>query len=233
MKVFGIGDLHLSGSPDVDKPMDIFGPEWTDHREKLKQNWTRTVSDEDAVLVPGDLSWAMDLDEAEPDLRFLDSLPGTKFFIRGNHDYWFSSPTKVRKRLGDSIRLIRFDAQVFGRVGICGVRGWPWPGLREYDEEEDRKHWRRARLRLQMSLDALAELDWDTAVCMFHYPPLTNHATSELCSMIRGVGITQCIYGHVHGEAAADAFEGDRGGVYYRCVSADRVDFTPVLVTEC
>lgn len=232
MTVFAIGDLHLSGSEDVDKPMDVFGSEWTGHREKIERNWTQTVSSDDAVLVCGDLSWAMTLEEAAPDLDFLDSLPGTKYIIRGNHDYWYSGPSKVRKATGDSIRLVRFDAHVFGRVGICGVRAWPWPGLDDYSEQDDAKHWRRAKLRLEMSLDALAELEWDEAVAMFHYPPITRDEASELCDMIREAGVDYCIYGHLHADAIPRAFEGEHDGVHYRCVSADAVDFTPVPIVE-
>ena len=230
MKVFAIGDLHLSGA--VDKPMDIFGPAWQRHPEKLERNWNETVSDEDMVLLCGDLSWANTLKEAEPDLQLIDSLPGTKFFIRGNHDYWFDSPSKVRRAVGDSMRLVRFDAHVLGGVGVCGIRAWPWPGLSEYDEERDEKHRRRARLRLEMSLDKLAELDWDVAVAMFHYPPVTPTESSELCEMIQEAGVEHCVYGHLHAEALESAFEGARDGVEYRCVSADHVDFTPALILE-
>jgi len=232
MRVYAIGDLHLSGAEEVDKPMGVFGSEWEGHRDKIEQRWKDTVSPGDAVLVCGDLSWAMTLEEAAPDLQFLDDLPGTKYIIRGNHDYWYSGPSKVRKATGDSIRLVRFDAHTFGRVGICGVRAWPWPGLDDYTETDDAKHWRRAKLRLEMSLESLAELQWEEAVAMFHYPPITQEAASELCDMIRDAGVRHCIYGHLHADAVDRAFEGDHDGVHYRCVSADAVDFTPVPVVE-
>ena len=121
MKVFAIGDLHLSGS--VDKPMDVFGPEWKDHGRKIEANWQGAVSSGDLVLLPGDLSWAMTLEQALPDLQFIDALPGTKLFIKGNHDYWFSGPAKVRSALGRSVDLLRNDARAFDGVGVCGVRG--------------------------------------------------------------------------------------------------------------
>ena len=232
MRIYAIGDLHLSGSEDVDKPMDVFGEQWSGHRERLERRWRETVDHQDAVLVCGDLSWAMTLEEAAPDLEFLDALPGTKYLIRGNHDYWYSGPSKVRRATGGSIRLVRFDAHVFGRAGICGVRAWPWPGMEEYDEEDDAKNWRRAKMRLEMSLDALAELEWDEAVAMFHYPPILPGQTSELCGMIKEAGVTHCVYGHLHDEAIENAFEGAHDGVEYRCVSADAVDFTPIPVLE-
>jgi hypothetical protein len=231
MKVFAIGDLHLSASGE--KPMDIFGPEWEDHDEKIARNWREVVAAEDIVLLPGDLSWAMQLEDALPDLQFIDALPGTKYFIRGNHDYWYSSPSKVRAAIGPSMKLIRFDAKVHGGLGICGVRAWPWPGMSEYDPEDDEKHWRRALQRFQLSLDSLAERDWDEAIAMFHYPPLDLDHSSELCQMVRQAGISRVVYGHVHGEAIQNVFDGQRDGIEYRCVSADKVDFTPALICEC
>jgi len=164
MRVFAIGDLHLSSC--TEKPMDVFGPRWADHAARIERNWRRVVRSEDLVLLPGDLSWAMRLEEALPDLALIESLPGTKFFIRGNHDYWLSSPAKVRAALGPSMHLVRFDAHVFSGVGICGVRGWPWPGHPEYDPREDERHWLRAVARLRLSLDALSSLDWACAVAM-------------------------------------------------------------------
>jgi len=212
--------------------MDIFGPAWENHAEKLARNWNQTVREDDMVLVCGDLSWANTLDEAAPDLEFIESLPGTKFFIRGNHDYWFSSPSKVRKATGDSMKLVRFDAHTFRGVGVCGIRAWPWPGLPEYDEEKDEKHWRRAQIRLSLSLDELAKLEWNVAIAMFHYPPVTREASSELCNMIREAGVSHCVYGHLHADALDTAFEGERDGVQYHCVSADHVDFTPALILK-
>jgi len=230
MKVFGIGDLHLSSSGK--KPMGVFGPDWDNHQTKLQRNWRRAVAEDDLVLICGDLSWAMKLEEARADLDLIDSLPGVKYFIRGNHDYWYSSPGKVRAALGGTMRLIRFDAAVHNGVGICGVRGWRPPWHPQYREEEDAGHWQRSMLRLRMSLDALAELDWDVAVAMFHHPPRSESEGSALSRMIQAAGVRHCIYGHLHGDEAARAFEGVRGGVNYRCVSADRIGFAPRLLFE-
>jgi len=230
MKVFAIGDLHLSSSGE--KPMDVFGPAWADHARKLEENWRLAVTEEDLVLLPGDLSWAMRLHDAVPDLQFIESLPGTKFFISGNHDYWFSGPAKVRAVLGPSTRLIRFDAAVHRGVGICGVRGWVWPGHPDYKPERDERHWQRAIARLELSVKALSRLTWEVAAAMFHFPPLDAGRTTELCNMIRDAGVRCAVYAHIHGEAAAAAFEGERDGVLYRCVSADRLGFKPLLLFE-
>ncbi len=228
MNVFAIGDLHLSATGE--KPMDVFGPQWAGHREKIVGNWRATVGEDDVVLLPGDLSWAMRLEDARADLDFIAALPGEKYFIRGNHDYWFSGPAKVREVLGPSLHLIRFDAAAPGGVGVCGVRAWPWPGHPEYDAETDQKHWRRAVARLELSLTALARLEWDTAVAMFHYPPRGEGEGTELTEMIREAGVRHCVYGHLHGADAEAALEGEVDGVLYRCVSADRVGFVPARV---
>ncbi len=230
MKVFGLGDLHLLASGE--KPMDVFGPEWEGHREKLERNWRQAVGPEDLVLLCGDLSWAMRLEEARPDLDLIDSLPGVKYFIRGNHDFWLSRPARARDAVGPSMHLIRFDAAVHRGVGICGVRGWLWPGHPQYGPQQDDKHWRRAVLRLGLSLRALRSLEWEVAVAMCHFPPLAACRRSEFCDMIRDAGVRYCIYGHVHGQDAAEATEGEVDGVVYRCVSADHVSFTPAVLFE-
>jgi len=228
MNIFALADVHLSDA--VDKPMGVFGPQWEGHRDRIEKNWHAVVSAEDVVLLAGDLSWAMTLEGALPDLAFIDSLPGSKFFIKGNHDYWCGRPGRVKRALGDSMSLVRFDAHVRSGVGICGVRGWPWPGHPEYNPEKDEKHWRRALVRLRMSLEALAGLEWQVAVAMLHYPPRGPAGTTEMCEMIRDAGVRYCVYGHLHGNSLRDAFEGECEGVTYRCASADHVDFTPVLL---
>jgi predicted phosphohydrolase len=228
MRVFAIGDLHLSATGE--KPMDVFGPAWADHQSQIDAAWRGTVAADDLVLLCGDLSWAMRLPEARDDLAFIESLPGTKYFIQGNHDYWFSAPSKVRAALGPSTHLIRFDAAVYGGVGICGVRGWIAPGHPDYDPGQDERHWQRAAARFRLSLDALAMLEWEMAVAMFHYPPRGAEGDTELSAMIAQAGVGWCVYGHLHGEDAGRALEGEAGGVVYRCVSADHVGFRPLFL---
>ncbi|NLW51024.1 MAG: hypothetical protein GXY85_09335 [Candidatus Brocadiaceae bacterium] len=230
MRVFGLSDLHLSA--DGRKPMDVFGPQWSDHRGRIEENWRRTVAPEDLVLLSGDLSWAMRLPEARPDLDFIESLPGAKYFIRGNHDYWISSPGRVRAALGPTTHMIRFDAAVHAGVGLCGVRGWQAPGHPDYEPERDERLWRRELTRLAMSLEALQALDWAVAVAMVHYPPLDAASETEMVPMLRRAGVRHCVYGHLHGDALRDAYEGERDGVVFRCTSADHVGFGPVLVCE-
>ncbi len=230
MRVFAISDLHLGA--DVDKPMDVFGPDWEGHSEKITASWRESVTEDDLVLLPGDLSWAMRTEEAVADLDLIAALPGHKVFIRGNHDYWFTSPLKVRRLLGESVEALRFDACVYGDVGICGVRGWPWPGYGEYDEESDRRHYLKELNRLRLSLEALVKLRWRTACALIHYPPLTPSGRSEFCSMIRRAGVEWVVYGHLHGPASGQVAEGVVDGVHYACVSADYIGFRPKLLFE-
>jgi hypothetical protein len=227
--VYAIGDLHLGQA--VDKPMDVFGPEWENHAERIRENWTRTVQPHDVVLLAGDLSWAMDLAEARPDLAFIDRLPGHKYFLRGNHDYWCSSPGKVRAAIGPSVQLVRFDAAVHRGLGICGVRGWTMPGHPEFDPEEDTRYWERERARLDLSLDALARQEHRCAIAMFHYPPRGADGETLLSEPLAQAGVSWCVYGHLHGQDAhLRAYEGEQGGVRYFCVSADYIDFTPRFI---
>jgi hypothetical protein len=230
MKVFGIGDLHLSSSGE--KPMDVFGPEWADHDRKIAANWSEAVAPDDLVLICGDLSWAMRLAEAQADLALIDSLPGVKYFIRGNHDYWCTGVAPVCRALGPTMHYLRNDAAVHGGVGICGERGWLTPGHPDFDPHEDARHWQRAVIRLGLSLQALGRLQWRVAVAMCHYPPRTASAGTELSDLLAPAGVRHCIYGHLHGADSAGAFEGEAGGVLYRCVSADRIGFRPALLLE-
>ena len=153
MKVYAIGDLHLSSSGE--KPMDVFGPEWAGHDQKIAANWRALVAPDDLVLICGDLSWAMRLPEALADLALIDSLPGVKYFIRGNHDYWCAGAAPVRRAVGPSMHYVRNDAAVYRGVGICGERGWTAPGHPDFDPAEDARHWQRAAIRLGLSLEAL------------------------------------------------------------------------------
>ena len=227
MRVFSISDLHLSASGE--KPMDVFGPEWAGHQEKIAANWRRLVTPDDLVLLCGDLSWAMYLEDARPDLDFIESLPGEKYFVRGNHDYWYAAPGKVRAVLGPTLHTMRFDAYAVNGVGVCGVRGWPAPGSVGFDPEKDVRYWDRELARLRMSLDALAALDWDVAVAMFHHPPAADGEGSAMTRMIAEAGVSHCVYGHIHATTAG-LLPPEVDGVSCQCTSADLVAFTPTLV---
>jgi predicted phosphohydrolase len=228
MNVLAIADLHLGHA--VDKPMDVFGPAWQDHAERIAAAWRDAVGSDDLVLMPGDLSWALKLEEAVPDLELIHSLPGRKFFVQGNHDYWCSQPGKVRRRLPPSLRLLRADAAACGPVAVCGTRGWIRPDAEEFDPDRDLRLWRRGLARLELSIRALNDLPATVRVAIVHFPPCAPGTPNELTRMLAEAGVRLCLYGHLHGDALDGAFEGDLDGVTYRCVSADHVGFRPALV---
>lgn len=242
MAIYALGDTHLGFA--VNKPMDIFGPLWKSHPARLFQNWEATVAPDDIVLVPGDISWGMTLPEAEVDLRELDTLPGRKLMIQGNHDYWWESLKKMRGLGLQTIEFIQNDAillpagsipGVEGPVAVCGTRGWITPGDRTWNEdvEHNTKIYSREAGRLKLSLEAGRKLGASAYIAMLHYPPVAeDHQPTEFTQVLESFGGVQlCVYGHLHGvNAHLRAFHEVRDGVRYRLVSCDSIDFTPVPV---
>lgn len=229
MRIFALGDPHLSLS--TDKPMDIFGPNWDDHAARLEAAWRAAVNPEDAVLLPGDISWAMSLYEAKADLDFLAALPGTKVLLRGNHDYWWNSISKVRAALPGGMHAVQNDSLVLGGVAVLGTRGWVCPGGALFDPATDQKLYERELIRLELSLkSAPAGLP---KLCMLHYPPFNERRQqSGFTELLEAYGVERAIYGHLHGKACRNAFEGLRNGVEYTLCSADHLEFTPKLILE-
>lgn len=228
MKVFAIGDLHLSGA--ADKPMDIFGPAWGCHAEHIADAWAATVAEEDLVLLPGDFSWAMHLEDARPDMELIAALPGTKLMIRGNHDYWWSSVTKVRSALPPSMFVIQNDHFSFRGLHVAGTRGWTCPGSAAF-LPEDQKIYDREVLRLGLSLSGLP--NDGCRIAMLHYPPFNeNRAPSGFSGLLEDAGVSLAVYGHLHGRSCKGGFEGVRNGVEYKLVSADHIGFRPKLILE-
>jgi len=228
MRVFALADLHLGEA--VDKPMDIFGPLWERHAEKIDRHWRERVGADDWVLVPGDISWAMKLEEALPDLRFLDALPGRKILLKGNHDFWWTSRAKVEAVLPPSLRLLQNDAVDLGEgIGVVGARGWTPPSAPRATDE-DRKIFERELGRLRLSLDA-AKGRFDRLVAMVHYPPLYAGAgETEVVPILREAGVRVCLYGHLHGPDHRYAVQGEHGGIRYYFVAADATGFAPVEI---
>jgi predicted phosphohydrolase len=230
MRLFAIGDLHLSMSGD--KPMDVFGEHWKDHHMILERNWRRVVGCDDTVLLPGDLSWAAGLEEVREDLAWLDLLPGRKIIIKGNHDYWWDSFAKLRSALPSSIIPLQHTALKAGPAVITGVRGWVTPLMDDFDEETDGKVYQRELLRLEMALGAAGDLmnDRGKLVVMMHYPPIVGGVPTEFAAMMSDRGVDICVYGHIHCPPGCwpDRLDTESGGVLYRLVSADRLDFTPL-----
>jgi uncharacterized protein len=240
LAIYALGDTHLSFA--ANKPMDIFGPLWTGHPGPLFQNWEATVGPDDIVLVPGDISWGMTLAEAEPDLRELDQLPGRKVMIQGNHDYWWESLKKMRAMDLKSITFIQNDTvllpagsvpEVDGPVAVCGTRGWITPGDRSWgeDKEHNQKIYQREAGRLKLSLEAGRRLGAAAYLAMLHYPPVAeDHQPTLFTEVLESFGnVLFCVYGHLHGAGAQyRAFQGLHGGVHYRLVACDGIDFTPI-----
>ncbi|MEA4970360.1 MAG: metallophosphoesterase [Candidatus Pelethousia sp.] len=229
MRIFALGDPHLSLS--TDKPMDIFGPNWDDHAARLEAAWRAAVQPEDAVLLPGDISWAMSLNEAKADLAFLAALPGTKVLLRGNHDYWWSSISKVRAALPAGMHAVQNDSLVLSGMAVLGTRGWVCPGSALFDPATDQKLYERELIRLELSLkSAPAGLP---KLCMLHYPPFNERRQqSGFTELLEAYGVERAVYGHLHGKACRNAFEGRRNGVEYILCSADHLEFIPKLILE-
>lgn len=226
MSIFAIGDLHLSLSGS--KPMDIF-PGWEGYMEKLETAWRGSVAAEDTVVVAGDISWAMSLEDTLEDFRFLDSLPGNKLLIKGNHDYWWSTRAKLESYFSAeglrSLGILHNNAVEAEGVWLCGSRGW----LFENGQPHDKKIVTREAGRIAASL-AAAPADGEKLLFL-HYPPVfAGQQTPEFMEIMVNYGVTRCFYGHLHGPALAGAFAGVCRGIQLTPISADHLDFCPLKI---
>ena len=228
MSLFAIADLHLSLGED--KPMDVFSG-WNDYVERLEENWRKLVTDDDTVVIAGDISWAMKLEETVTDFKFINSLPGKKIFLKGNHDYWWGTKSKIEKLLEEyelnTISVLFNNSYTCGDYAICGTRGW----FLENDTPEDIKVLNREVGRLRMSLDEALKLGGEPIVFL-HYPPYYRGVECpEIMDVLTEYGVKKCYYGHIHGKKNfCLAYEGEYKGVDFRLISCDKVGFMPVLV---
>lgn len=232
MRIFAISDLHLSF--EVDKPMDIFGQSWTDHPRRIRECWCDLVTDDDVILIPGDISWAMRMEEAGKDFAFVDELPGTKVIIKGNHDYWWASLSKVKKFVPKSIIPLQNTAISFGRIGIAGSRLWIDPDLNlEKATPQDKKIWERELVRLKQSLDALPK-GLDTRIIMTHYPPISlDGVPGKAIEVAAQYGCDIWVFGHMHlGSLDYEGFNRTIDDTRYEFVSADYLGFCPKLILD-
>ena len=223
MAVFAISDLHLPGG-DL-KPMDVFGEHWRGHFVRIREDWLSRVTDDDIVLLPGDLSWAMTLDMAVPDLEAIGHLPGQKVILRGNHDYWWGAIGRVRRSLPAGMYAVQNDCVRLGDVVVCGTRGWTLPD--DDTEPGDLRIFNREIIRLDMTLSSgRAAAGDDRLICMMHYPPLMKGRTdTPFTEVIDRYAPGDVVYGHLHGQALAGAFRGERAGIRYHQVSCDGLGF--------
>lgn len=229
MSIYAIADLHLSFQQS--KPMDIFGENWIGHEEKIKKNWIEKVKSDDIVLLPGDFSWATYLQDTKKDFEFLNSLPGKKLMLKGNHDYWWGTITSMRKFLKENnfenIDFIYNNAYECENYIVAGTRGWS-----EIEEDEDEKILNRELIRLELSIrDGINKYgtEKEIIVCM-HYPPITNirilkNEELEFVHLMKKYNVKKCLYGHLHSESIKDAVEGNIDGIEYKLVSADKLNF--------
>ncbi len=230
MSIYTIGDLHLSFHEN--KPMGIFGENWEGHEEKIKKDWKEKVTENDLVVIPGDFSWSTYLKDTYEDFDYLNKLPGKKILLKGNHDYWWTTVTSMRKFLKENnfqtIDFVYNTAYEFENYIIAGTRGWG-----QNEEGEDKKLLKREVARLELSLEKALEQKekQEKEILVFlHYPPiihsnLINHEMSEFVKVLKKYDIKKCYYGHLHSSSIREAVEGNYYGIDFKLVSADGLDF--------
>lgn len=223
MKIFAIGDLHLSGTPPT-KPMDIFGDHWRDHWTKIKTDWLARVAPEDTVLIAGDISWAMKLSAALEDLEEIAALPGQKILIRGNHDYWWQTVSKMSAAVAGRLTFLNNSFATAGRWAVCGSRGWLTPADPAFGPD-DAPIYQRELLRTRASLAAARAAGHERLILMLHYPPRTGDAASGFTDLLAEYGVAVCVFGHLHNEAAKAALDFAINGTCCYLVSCDALDF--------
>lgn len=224
MALFAIGDLHLSFG--TNKPMDVFSG-WHNYVEKLENQWRRLVKPEDWVVLPGDLSWGMDLKQSLKDFEFLESLPGKKVILKGNHDYWWSTKRKMEDFFAENglltLNILHNNHYIYEKWALCGSRGW----INETDEPADLKVLNREAGRLAASLDS-AKASGLTPLVFLHYPPVyASQVNQPILDVLKRFNVAHCFYGHIHGQSAQFAVNGLKDGVDYRLVASDYLGFCP------
>ncbi len=229
MRLFAIGDLHLSlGVPE--KPMDIFRG-WENHMALLEENWRRTITDADTVVLAGDSSWGMQLEEALADFQFIHSLPGQKILLKGNHDYWWTSKKKMDDFFQanglETLHILHNNCYPFDRYGICGTRGWVNIGN---EEPQNAKVLAREVQRLEVSI-AAAESAGLEPIVFLHYPPMYGATNNyDILDVLYRHDIRRCYYGHLHGPSHKKAITGNQEGIFFRMISGDFLEFQPEFV---
>lgn len=229
MSLWAISDLHLAFT--TDKPMDVFGENWLKHEEKIKENWLKKIREEDTVLIAGDISWSMNIEEGFEDLNWIHKLPGRKILIKGNHDYWWSSIKKLNN-LYEDLNFIQNNAFSYSDYAICGTRGWTLPYGSSFTDH-DKKIFKRECIRLKLSLDEGKKQGFSKFIVMTHYPPLYKGTEdTEFINILKEYSVEKVIYGHLHGPSLKNAFEGHRDGIQYIMTSSDYLDFYPKKILD-
>ena len=229
MSLFVIADLHLPLG--VNKPMDIFGG-WDNYVEKLEYNWQKNVEEDDTVVIPGDISWAMGLEQAKKDFEFINKLNGTKIISKGNHDYWWNTKNKMDNFFAangfNTINILHNNHYKYGEFGICGSRGW----INESSEPADKKIVEREAQRLTMSIESALKENL-LPIVFLHYPPIYGTSCNyDILEVLHKYNIKWCFYGHIHGRGIDYALNGSRDGINYRLISGDFLKFNPLNISE-
>ena len=228
MALYAIGDTHLALG--LDKPMDVFGGVWAGHVDKLREGFAQ-VQPEDTVVLCGDLSWGMNLEEAKADFAFLNALPGRKLLVKGNHDYWWTTAAKMERFFAENgfatLQILHNNCYEYGDYALCGTRGW---FFEENAGAQNAKVFNREVMRLEASLEAAGDRE---KLCFLHYPPLyRGYECPEIVALLERYGVKACYYGHLHGGSHRLAREGRIGTVEYSLVSADYLRFTPKIICK-
>lgn len=234
MSIYTISDLHLSLS--IDKPMDIFGNKWQNYMERLEENWQNNVKKEDTVVIGGDISWATYINECYKDFSFIESLNGKKVILKGNHDYWWESLTKLNKYIEEnkfsSITFLHNTSLLVEDIAICGARGWIDPTFSSFSKDDEKIYLRELE-RLKLSLGSSKSLDAKRTFVFLHYPPITKdlEVNKDYEEILKNYNVEKCFYGHLHSKALQNVYEGTCNNIEYKLVSSDYMEFMPYKIT--
>ncbi len=233
MAIFAISDLHLSLGGN--KPMDVFGSRWENYEERMQENWNKVVTADDLVVIPGDISWAMYLQETEKDFAYIHNLNGHKLLLRGNHDYWWTTLNKmeefVREKNYSTIHFLKNTGFLWEDTAICGTRGWSI--AHSGSSSEDKKIYERERQRMILSLEDARQLPAKEVLAAFHFPPVDQTGIScGFLDILQNYGVQKCLFGHLHAEAHRNAPQGEYHGIHLKLVSCDYLNFTPICIKK-
>ncbi|WP_461207079.1 metallophosphoesterase [Clostridium sp. DL1XJH146] len=224
MALYAISDLHLALKSN--KPMDIFGIQWENHHIKIQENWLKKIREEDTVLIAGDISWSMSMKEGMEDLEWIHNLPGKKIICKGNHDYWWGSISKLND-LYEDISFIQNNFFVYEDYAICGSRGWTLS--KNNKSKQDEKIIKREIIRFKLSIEEAKKAGYDKVIIMMHYPPVNEtFEASQFTEIFKEYNVEKVIYGHLHGIALKNIFEGMHDNIEYIMTSCDYINFDPI-----
>lgn len=230
MALYAIADLHLALSGD--KPMDIFGDNWYKHDEKIKANWLDIVKEEDSVLIAGDISWSLHIEEGLKDIEWIHELPGTKLLVKGNHDYFWTSITKLNNLFSD-MKFVQNNYFMYKDYAICGTRGWINKEISDFTSHDD-KIYKRELIRLKLSLEAAQKDGHNKIIAMVHFPPFTERLEdSNMTEIFEKYNVEKVIYGHLHGTSGKKMEKIiKKNNIDYIITSSDYLDFVPIKILD-